>query len=334
MVEMTETAAIEHDLAKTRARMDHRLDELQDRLTPKQMLNDAFAYFQGGDGADFTQGLLVKLKANPLPAALTAVGIAWMMASSGKPTATARTSTEPDMAFRLWQAEAGVVRGQDEHPDAHASRLDDARGKVLGIARDTADTAQSYGQKIKDAMVSAAQSVREKAHDITASASDAAGNLGDRAQRGSIAAQRGMGNMTQSTREALASVTSNPFALGAVAAIVGLVAGSLIPTSDQEEHALGATADKLRTAGRDLVQDVVDRGGRVANEALGTVKNSAQAHGLTTDKPIGDVVADLKSGSLVDSVKQVASEAVNAGKQSAQAHFGGGEDRTLSGNVN
>ena len=34
MVEMTETAAIEHDLAKTRARMDHRLDELQDHLTP------------------------------------------------------------------------------------------------------------------------------------------------------------------------------------------------------------------------------------------------------------------------------------------------------------
>lgn len=335
MVEMTETAAIEHDLAKTRARMDHRLDELQDRLTPKQMLNDAFAYFQGGDGADFTQGLLVKLKANPLPAALTAVGIAWLMASSGKPAAAAaaRHAHEPDLAFRLRQAEAEVVRSQDEHPEAHASRLDDARGKVLGIARDTADTAQSYGQKIKDAMVSSAQGVREKAHDITASASDAADHLGDRAQRGGIAAQRGMGNMTQSTREALASVTSNPFALGAVAAIVGLVAGSLIPTSDQEEHALGATADKLRTAGRDLAQDVVDRGGRVANEALGAVKDSAQAHGLTTDKPIGDVVADLKSGSLVDSVKQVASEAVDAGKQSAQAHFGGGEDRTPSGNA-
>ncbi|WP_010219384.1 DUF3618 domain-containing protein [Sphingomonas sp. PAMC 26621] len=56
MVEMTETAAIEQDLARTRARMDHRLDELQEHLTPKQMLNDAFAYFQGGDGADFTTG--------------------------------------------------------------------------------------------------------------------------------------------------------------------------------------------------------------------------------------------------------------------------------------
>ncbi len=180
-----------------------------------------------------------------------------------------------------------MVRGNDEHPDGHASRLDEARGKVLGVARETSDTAQSYGQKIKEAMASAKQSVRETTHDLTAHASDAAGNLGDRAQRGGAAVQQGVGNMAQSTREALASVTSNPFVLGAVAAIVGIVAGSLIPTSDEEQHALGATADRLRSAGRDLAQDVVDRGGRVANEALGAVKDSAQAHGLTTDKPIG-----------------------------------------------
>ena len=324
MVELTETAAIERDLAETRARMDHRLDELQDRLSPTQMLNDAFAYFKGGDGADFTQGLVAKLKAHPLPAALAGVGIAWLMASSSKPEAPMARARESDLAVRLRDAEAGVVRWQDEHPEAHASRLDEARGKVLGLTPDASDTAQSYGQKIKEAMASAAQSVREKAHDLTAGATDAADDLGSRAQRAGNAVQEGIGNMAQSTRGALASVSGNPFALGAIAAVVGIVAGSLIPTSDEEERALGATANRLRTAGRDLAQDVVDRGGRVATEALGAVKDSAQAHGLTTDKPIGEVVADLKSGSLVDSVKQVASEAVDAGKQSAQTHFRGG----------
>ena len=337
MVEMTETAAIEHDLAKTRARMDHRLGELQDHLTPKQMLNDAFSYFQGGDGADFTQGLVSKLKANPLPAAMAGIGIAWLMASSAKPASLVRSSRsapEPDYVVRLRNAEAGIVRGQDENPEVHASRLDEARGKVLGVARDTSDTAQSYGQKIKDAVASAAQSVRETTHDLTTHASDTAGNLGNRTLRGGVAVQQGAGNMAHSTREALASVTGNPFALGAVAAILGIVAGSLIPTSDEEQHALGATADRLRSAGRDLAQDVVDRGGRVATEALSAVKDNAQAHGLTTDKPIGDVVADLKSGSLIDSVKQVASEAVDAGKQSAQTQFGGGEGRGPAGGSN
>ena len=56
MDDLTETDRIERDLARTRARMDSRLDELQDHLTPKQMLNDAFAYFRGGDGADVGVG--------------------------------------------------------------------------------------------------------------------------------------------------------------------------------------------------------------------------------------------------------------------------------------
>ena len=323
MADLTETAAIERDLARTRARMDHRLDELQDRLSPGQMLNDALASFTGGDGAEFTQGLVARLKANPLAAALTGVGIAWLMASGGRPAAPPRPAREPDLALRLREAEAGVVRRHDEHPDAHASRLDEARGKVMGIARDASDTAESYGRRIREAMTSAAQTVREKAHDLTAGATGAAGNLGDRAHRGGIAVQQGVGTMTQSTRGALASVTGNPFALGALAAIAGIIAGALIPTSEEEERALGATAGRLRTAGRDLAQDVVDRGGRVATEALDAVRDSAKSHGLTTDKPIGDVVADLKSGSLVDSVKQVAAETVDAGKQSAQTHFGG-----------
>ena len=129
--------------------------------------------------------------------------------------------------------------------------------------------------------------------------------------------------MARSTRETFASATSNPIALGAIAAVVGIVAGSLIPTTDEEERALGATAEKLRTAGRDLAQDVVDRGARVASDAVGAVKDSAQAHGLSADKPIGEMVADLKSGSLAGAVKDVASEAVGAGKESVQTHFAG-----------
>ncbi len=326
MAETAETDHIERDLAKTRARMDRRLDELQDHLTPKQMVNDAFAYFKGGDGADFTQDIIGKVKANPLPVVLTGIGLAWLMASSNRPVPAIRStvpSRQPDIAVRLRTAEAGIVQGPDERPEAHASRLNEARGKVLGVAKGASDTASGYAQRIKDAMASAAQSARETAHDFSTNASATAGGLGDSAQRGGEAFKQGMGTMAQSTRDTLASISANPFALGAIATVVGLVAGALIPATEQEERALGETAGRLRTAGRDLAQDVVDRGGQVASEALDAVKDSAQAHGLSTDKSIGDVAADLKSGALVDAVKQVASETVEAGKTSAQTHFSG-----------
>ena len=129
--------------------------------------------------------------------------------------------------------------------------------------------------------------------------------------------------MARSARDTLSSVTSNPFALGAIAAVVGAVAGALIPTLDEEEAALGSVATKVRTAGRDLAQDVVDRGGRVANETLAAVKDSADAHGLTSDKPVGELLSDVKSGDLVGNVKQVAQETLQAGKDSAQTHLAG-----------
>ena len=305
--------------------MDNRLDELQDRLSPGQLVNDAFAYFKGGDGADFTQEIVSKLKANPLPALLTGVGLAWLMASSGRQSATANggSSYQPDLTSRLREVEVQTVRLPNEHVDVHAARLDEARGRVLGITRNSSDTDTSYSQRIKDAVASATQRVRETAHDLSTGASHVAGNISERAQHHAYATREGMTSMARSTLDTLALATSSPFALGAVAALVGMVAGSLIPTTDEEERALGATADKLRSAGRDLAQDVVDRGTRVASEALGAVKDSAEAHGLTGDKPVGEMVADLKSGALAGAVKQVAGEAVGAGKDSVQTHFAG-----------
>ena len=294
-----DTDQIERDLAQTRARMDRRLDELGDRLQPNQLVNDALAHVTGGDGADFTQGLIAKARANPIPAALAGMGIAWLMASSQNKAARG----EPDVHTRLRSAEAGVVRLQDEHPDVHASRLDDARGQVLGIARNASDSASSYGQRIKEAVASATQSLKETSHDMGSSASGAVGRLSN-----------GKGGLA-----------GNPVVLGSAAALVGLVAGVLIPVSEQEERALGAVAGRVRTRGRDLAQDVVNRGAQVAGEALGAAKDSAQAHGLTGDRPIGELVGDLKSGELLGHVKQAAQEVADASKDSVRSQLNDGE---------
>jgi hypothetical protein len=112
--------------------------------------------------------------------------------------------------------------------------------------------------------------------------------------------------MARSLRDTLSSFASNPFALGAVAAIVGAIAGALIPSFEQEETALGAAATKIVEKGRDLAQVVVDTGSRVALDTLDAVKEIAASHGLSADMQVGDVVAPLKSGDLVDDAKAVA----------------------------
>ena len=216
--EPAETTQIEKDLAQTRARMDRRLDALQDHLTPRQLVNDAFAYFRGADGADFTRDLVARTKANPVPAALIGIGVAWLAATSRQSAATTRAIPRPRPTH------AGVlVRKPSEEEAAYRPRPADAQA-VARISYPQGDT-----------------------------------------------------SMNRSPARKLSSVGNSPIALGAIAAVVGLVAGALIPTTEQEEKALGSTAGRVRAAGRDLAQDAVERGGQVANDALAAVKESASA---------------------------------------------------------
>jgi hypothetical protein len=323
MDELSETDRIEADLARTRARMDSRLDELQDHLTPRQMLNDAFGYFRGGSGADFTGDLIARAKNNPIPVALTGVGIAWLMASnSDSQLVKPKMKPRDDLEARIRAAEGKVERYDHDDDDSYGLRLDNARGEVLGVTRNPSESSPSFAQRIKDAAAAVGTTLREKSNDLAADASKAFGDIGDSAGRQSAALQKGTSDMARSGRDSFSAVIGNPLALGAVAALVGLVAGSLIPTSEKEEEKLGSMAARLRTSGRDLAQDVVDRGGRIANDTLEAVKGSAEAHGLSSGRPVGDLLADVMSGSLVGNLKEVAQESVSAVKDSAQTHIG------------
>lgn len=83
---------IEQDLAQTRARIDHRLSDLEERLSPAQLLNQGLQRLSGADGADFTRDMLARARANPLPVLMTGMGLAWWFLSekSGKPSRTSR----------------------------------------------------------------------------------------------------------------------------------------------------------------------------------------------------------------------------------------------------
>ena len=71
---------IERDLERTRSRMDNRLSELQERLSPGQIVDDLLGYFRGSEGRDFARNLMDSVRNNPLPAALTRIGLTWLMA--------------------------------------------------------------------------------------------------------------------------------------------------------------------------------------------------------------------------------------------------------------
>lgn len=320
---------IERDLERTRSRMDNRLSELQERLSPGQIVDDLLGYFRGSEGGDFARNLMDSVRNNPLPAALTGIGLTWLIASNPQPRAavsdkeqvssptdsrTWKSQEEFDLHFR--ELEQGVSRQTDEDDTAYRFRVDEARGKELGVARQPDDTAESFSQRVQQAFSTTSQSVIKGAQDLRDSATDTASRLSGSAQSALQSAGERLAQGSESARQMsgtlLSTIGDNPVLLGALGLAVGALLGALVPQSGQEEAALGEVADKARTAARTLAQGAMDRGSEVAQQALEAGRDSAHTLGLTGDKTAGNFVDEALSGDLAGSIHQAAQDVMKA----------------------
>ena len=381
---------IERDLDQTRSRLGSHLSELQERLSPGQVIDDAMAYFRGSEGADFGRNLLDSVRANPLPAALTGIGLAWLMASGSRPASAggsaaylgqeqieARPSRRvhvyrgpggsvaeggygQDVAERVRTAELGVSRQTGEAEHTYSARLDEARGKAMGLARQAQESAESFGQRIRDALQSAKQTVSESAGSLR----ESAGNLRDQASSAASSAAASMSDATRSTAQQLSryaggaaqsmtgaagsatdalarggrkagqaggdlvsSLVESPVLLGALGLAAGAVLGVLLPQSEQEEAALGDIAGQARDTASGLAQEAADRGGKVAEAVIDAGRESAQSHGLAGGKSAGEITDAALSGDLAGNAKNVAQDVLRAGDEAIRGEMAGGKDQ-------
>jgi hypothetical protein len=347
---------IERDLGETRARLDSRLSELQERLSPGQILDDLMRYFRGSEGADFGRNLLDNVKSNPLPAAVTGIGLAWLMASNQRPqqatygtdaSFTPATSGSGRVrvsgsaygsaqgsaqtaynatAERLRLAEQGVVRQQDEAESAYTTRLDEARGRALGLTQQAQETAASFSQRVKDAISSATQSVAQGASAASTAVTQGAHDLRDQVSGAAqSAAGRASGHLAYGGQAAqdlggrLASTLSDsPILLGALGLAAGALLGALIPQSREEEDALGNIAGQVRGTARGAAQEAIDRGSRVAQAVVDAGRQSVSDKGLAGQTSVGGLVDAALSGKLAGTAGEVARDALRAADEAAR----------------
>jgi len=342
---LSEPNHIERDLDQTRTRLHGHLGELQQRLTPGQVLDDLMRYFRGKEGADFGRSLIESVRGNPLPAAITGVGLTWLMASNPRPgsapqagPAVSGSSTIRDfrgksdpsqasynqasynqssynqggyeaVAARVRTAEQEVTRGQDEAEYQYTSRLDTARGQALGLARHSQETTESFSGRVRDALASAQQALSESAHNLRDQASGAAGAVGGVVH----GAGQSIGDAAQRAGDAMAYGTR----------ATGKAGGNLISSVTESPVLLGAL-------------------GLAAGALLGALLPQLEQEEAT----LGGIAAQVRDGAkgfaqdAVDKGGNIAQAVLDKSGDSAQAHGltgtkGPGElvDAALSGNL-
>jgi hypothetical protein len=72
------------EIHRTRDEMDHTLQAIEHRLTPGQLVDQGLEYLKKSGAREYVSNLSGSVKTHPLPATLTGIGIAWLMAVGNK----------------------------------------------------------------------------------------------------------------------------------------------------------------------------------------------------------------------------------------------------------
>ncbi|HET8997741.1 MAG TPA: DUF3618 domain-containing protein [Acetobacteraceae bacterium] len=306
---VNDPAQIERELTETRARLGSHLDELSRRLSPGQLLDEGLAYLRDGQGATFARNLGAQVRDNPLPVALTGIGIAWLALAGSVggnriPGSASRAlvpyrdagagvhDARDDLADRAHRAGAAVTRATGETADAFSARVSDAQAKVLGLTRSAEETATAFADRVRQSLDRARQTAaswRDSAAEGMQRTGEAMNRARDNSARiGDRASQAGAAYASNAGSRLAAALSDNPLLLSAVGLTAGAVFGALLPETRLEERQLGPAATHVADAAQGLAEDVLQRGANVARAAAQAGIDAARREGAGLSGKPGD----------------------------------------------
>lgn len=304
----SDPATIERELEQTRARLGGRLDELQAKFAPRQLMDEGLSYLQHSQGADFFRNLGESVAEKPLPLALVGIGLAWLFASGAGPRQPVHHgiggNTSGDGAFqklagRVHDAVASVTRLPDETDEAYRLRVNMARGYALGLSRGDQEDSDAFGTRVdgalsdarrrmSDVTSDAQQRVSDAAQGLRHQASDVAGRIGASARAAGDSLSQGGDMARRAGNGVMSTMTDNPMLLGVFGLAAGALLAALMPQSREEARALGDVASRAGDAASDAASEAVERGSHVVGAAMQAGQDAARKEGLTAPDGAGN----------------------------------------------
>jgi ElaB/YqjD/DUF883 family membrane-anchored ribosome-binding protein len=122
------------EIDRTREEMHRTLTAIEQRLNPQQLLNQGLDYVRHNGATEFVQNLGGAARQNPLPVALTGIGIAWLMALGRQP-AQRHVESEPSSEERIGERANSVKRRAGETLGSVRAAASSATASVAETSR-------------------------------------------------------------------------------------------------------------------------------------------------------------------------------------------------------
>lgn len=243
---------IRENIEQTRAALGGTLGELQQRLSPshvkeqvresvKETIQETKTALRaatvgkvenmirdtGSTLNEARQSIWTTIRENPLPAALSAIGLSWLFLNRGG-------SDEARRYASRGRYESGL------QPDGY--------GRGYGEDAGVGSRAESAVRQVKERASDVVESAQEKAEKLASTASETAERVANRAQVQVRRVEHAVGRWME----------DNPVALGAVALAAGTAIGLALPRTEKEDRLLGSARDMVVDRAQELASEAVD----------------------------------------------------------------------------
>lgn len=232
-------------------------------------------------------GVMDAITSNPIPAALAAMGIAWLAFSKttdgGSYTGSgwmsgAGSEDEWRRQFRGAQRSGigwtGTNTGSGGS-DYEGSADDPATRSSGGVA----SAAQQYASRAQDYAGGIASRARHYADDVTTRAREVADDVGERASEYAERAQEYAGETMQTVQrrgrqaqnELQRMMNDNPLLVGAGALAIGAVVGMALPETERENEWMGEARDTVLDRAQDMARTAASKAQETAGDVVGEI---------------------------------------------------------------
>lgn len=243
---------LEREIDQQRADISHIVEELENKLSPGELIDKAMGYAKG-NGGEFFGNLAHTIKANPVPTLLTSVGLAWLMAGQDRDPYRSTTLT------------SGAGRGKTSSGPSMGDKLSqksgDLKGKAGQMEHQAADSMHHAGDSMRQARDRASGALHDTSHRLSESGHHAADSLRGGARR----ARSGFDRLRH----------EQPLALGAIGIAIGALLAASVPPTRREDELLGERSDEMTDELRHKAEEQYERVSAKGEQVVDELKREA-----------------------------------------------------------
>jgi ElaB/YqjD/DUF883 family membrane-anchored ribosome-binding protein len=261
--------ALEREIELKRSEIIDIVNALEHKLSPGEVFERVLGYARG-NGGEFFGNLGATIKANPLPAVLTSVGLVWLMGGPGR-TRYIERNTSMGSAVGIGQRAAGMKQGLGDAADRGGDVGQHAGEMARAFVHKASEFGHTASESAHHAAESARQSAQQGAHDGRQSA-------------------RKVRQKAHQVRESMDDLLAEqPIAVAAIGVAVGALLAALLPATRSEQVLMGQASQRVRQQVGEFAESGAQKAREFAREGIDKATQVAESGLQKSNEVLGDV---------------------------------------------